>query len=137
MKHGNALIKLCPMAARDGNNEDNRCVASGCMAWRWFNSDSGFCGLAGKPANSAGSGIIRKQDPPAAITATVIFFAEESCVFSSGSEISAKDLYAAYSGQNRTQISQKLFGSILATEFSLLKSIKRGGKIFYQGIRLK
>lgn len=28
--------------------EETRCIASGCMAWRWtdLDSDDGFCGLA-------------------------------------------------------------------------------------------
>lgn len=25
------------------------CAGSSCMAWRWYSSDRGYCGLAGKP----------------------------------------------------------------------------------------
>lgn len=35
------------------NPVDARCIASDCMAWRWFSEDykgtGGYCGLAGKP----------------------------------------------------------------------------------------
>jgi len=35
---------------RGGFGDDCRCIASGCMMWRWYEKDtSGYCGKAGKP----------------------------------------------------------------------------------------
>ena len=56
-----AKYKWCPMAANDGLGE--RCLADGCMAWRWANTNisdgsgglkesddtHGFCGMASDP----------------------------------------------------------------------------------------
>lgn len=29
--------------------KETRCLGSGCMAWRWSNRATGYCGKAGKP----------------------------------------------------------------------------------------
>jgi hypothetical protein len=133
MKQGNALTKLCPMTPSGDNNDNNRCVASGCMAWRWFNADSGYCGLAGKPENTAGSGVIRKADPPQSIIDSVRNFLMNHCCNSADNTL-ASELYGSYSSLHTTKITQKTFGAIVSGNYA---KVRLGGKIYYQGIKLK
>ena len=137
MKHENALNKLCPMTPRGDYNDNNRCVASGCMAWRWFNNDSGYCGLAGKPENSAGSGIQRPADisdrEKEIVDRFVRFKCEMNNKVESPAEIIAEAFFKFYTGAN-PEISRKRFGQIMVA--CHCKSVKRGGKIYYQGIKL-
>ena len=29
--------------------KQNNCLGNGCMAWRWWDEERGYCGLAGRP----------------------------------------------------------------------------------------
>lgn len=59
MTEEEAKTKWCHQTKRDVETSAElgtiRCIASGCMAWRWVVKDDitdeppGFCGLAGKP----------------------------------------------------------------------------------------
>jgi hypothetical protein len=71
-----AMEKWCPFAMAPGSHEDRttaptvtvsnrvefghpyklcRCLASECMAWRWYPSwDYGYCGLVGNPEGPEG-----------------------------------------------------------------------------------
>jgi hypothetical protein len=135
MKHENALNKLCPMTPRGDYNDNNRCVASGCMAWRWFNTQSGYCGLAGKPENSAGSGKTRKTDATEEVVKVIEKFVKDCCVACTDKiETPSKAIYSRFKDYSSASISQKVFGSIFSRRF---KSIKRSGYTWYQGIKLK
>ena len=37
----------CPF--RIANGDETLCIVDDCMGWRWLDSNSGFCGLAGAP----------------------------------------------------------------------------------------
>jgi hypothetical protein len=60
MTEADAKNRWCPFArSLRGANRDIeggpdhacRCLASGCMAWRWYGDDLGYCGLAGPPSD--------------------------------------------------------------------------------------
>jgi len=48
-----AKDKWCPMAGNPrASRQDEGCIATNCMAWRWYNDchgNGGYCGLADKP----------------------------------------------------------------------------------------
>lgn len=53
MKHGEAKNYVCPQSI--GQEQEQRCRASGCAAWRWgepkwgdIDQRRGYCGLAGE-----------------------------------------------------------------------------------------
>lgn len=134
MKHGNAFTQMCPMVPRGESNENNRCVASGCMAWRWINQDSGFCGLAGPLVCTAGSGIIRPADISDSEISIVDRFVSECCMILPGADTNASALFSRFVDLNGACMSAKRFGQIIARN---CERIKRGGVVYYKGIALR
>ena len=132
MKHGNAFTKMCPMRA-SLSPEDNRCVASNCMGWRWINQDSGFCGLAGPLVCSAGSGIARTADLSDAEIAIVDRFVSECCLISSGACTEAAAVFSRFVDLNGQCMSAKRFGQIVIRN---CERLKRGGVVYYKGLLL-
>lgn len=132
MKISNAMRLMCPMVADRGNNEDNRCVGAGCMAWRWHNNESGYCGMAGEPKNTAGSGVARPADIGVAELGLVEKFLDDRCQ-RSNNDISAIDLWNTFKASYSQCMTQKRFGQIIGAKFN---RIKRGGVIYCQGLEL-
>lgn len=133
MKLGNAKEKWCPMTA---GAFSSKCFASDCMAWRWINQDSGFCGLAGPLLCTAGSGISRPTDISESEENLIDKFVYHFCDLRAGNEIAASELYENFSecGLLTMNMSAKRFGQIITRN---CERVKRGGTVYYKGIALK
>lgn len=133
MKHENARTKFCPLKT----NIDLisfKCEGSNCMAWRWINQDSGFCGLAGPLVCTAGSGIARPADLGSAEIEIVDRFVSECCLLVGGGDATeASAVYGRFVDLNGACMSAKRFGQIITRN---CERIKRGGVVYYKGLLL-
>jgi hypothetical protein len=103
------------------------------MAWRSYGTNSGYCGLAGKPENSSGSGEVRVANPTEEDIYLVMGFVAEFCVLCQKSESPASVILAAFFEHHPHSMSAKRFGQIIS---GYSQAVKRGGAMFYQDIRL-